>query len=366
MLGLYATALSVILAGPVPSPGPLSLTPPARGSTSPEREADAPDPIEAAQRAWGADPPDYVRVRQLLEPIAEFEPLDDPLRREKVLLLLADATVLDGTIMPIERRRDMAARHLDRLLDADSDFQFPSGLYSQQLDALWIDVREERSARKAQDCEAERMSCEADLQESRADLEALRQRYDELEAKYQDQEVAQVEVQTRNRALAIFPLGISHFYNGKPGWGAGFLAAEAAFGIAGLTLLIYRTTVDGCTRRRGFRAGSLSCSPRGGDTSERAMVARRQAEEAMAWAFLGTAVLDIVLAQVLFEEFTVVDQGFKPRRQLERDLEGKAEEAEPRNRRRRRRDRRAAVRATVRPTPAVLDRGAGMGVRFRF
>jgi hypothetical protein len=72
-----------------------------------------------------------------------------------------------------------------------------------------------------------------------------------------------------------------------------------------------------------------------------------------------------VVAQVLFEPTTVINRGFKKRRELQNAPPD--DETQPKGRRRRRReDRKSQVRATVRPTPAVIERGAGLGLRFRF
>lgn len=363
MLGLFATALSLAVAAPA-SAAPLSLAP-AREPPIPSPESTTDDPYEKALSAWSANPPNYVRARQLLEPVVDSDPLDDPLRREKVLLLLADATLLDTTINPEQRRRDLAAEHLTRLMDADPSFEFPTGLYSKQLQNLWSALREERSDQKALACQDSLTACRADVDEVKAELRNLDKKYRDLDRRYKQQQVQQVEVRTRTRALAIFPLGISHFYNRRFGLGGGFLAAEAVFGIAGLTLLIYRNTVDGCTRRSGFRPGSLECDPRGEGTSERDVVTRRRWEEAMAYGFVITAAIDIVVAQATFKPATVINRGMKTREEIENLETG--DEAKPKRRRRnRRQDRKTAVRASVRPTPAVLERGAGLGFRFRF
>jgi hypothetical protein len=151
----------------------------------------------------------------------------------------------------------------------------------------------------------------------------------------------------------LFPLGISHFLNGDRAIGAGFLAAEAVFGIAGISLLVVRSTVNGCDRRRDFQPGSLVCNPRSGVT-RRDVVQQRLAEETMAWLFVGTVALDILLAQVRFKDFEITDT--VPRSELEKDKDGG----------KKRRRRSSKRRARVRPTTAASPRGASLGLRVRF
>lgn len=75
----------------------------------------------------------------------------------------------------------------------------------------------------------------------------------------------------------------------------------------------------------------------------------------MAWLFVGTVALDIILAQLRFKEFEITDS--VPRSELEN--EG--------SRRRRRRSRpREKTRATVSPTTGASRRGASLGLRVRF
>jgi hypothetical protein len=136
------------------------------------------------------------------------------------------------------------------------------------------------------------------------------------------------------------------------------LAAEVAFGVTGLGLLLHRVTRLGCRRRSGFQAGSLSCDPRA-DVSDETVVRLRKAEETMAWFFLGTVALDIVLAQVRFKPFETTSVRRVKRKELE---QGGALPPEPRRKRR----QRNKPRAKVRPAPAMIPSGGGLGVHVRF
>lgn len=313
----------------------------AKAATPPDREA----AVGAAEEAWNRG--DFLEVRGFLEPIADNDPLDDRVEREKVLVLLADATLSDSTL-PSDERQVRVTGHLTRLMDTNPQWRLPRKVYSPELYDLYLDVREQRLANAGSQCEADKLACEADADAVGADLSDTQQDLDALQKQYDSQEVAIGE--KRSRALALIPLGISHFFNGDRAIGAVFLAAEAGFGIAGLSLLAVRATVHGCDRTRDFQPGSLVCNPRG-DTTERDVVRRRQAEEGMAWLFVGTVVLDILIAQLRFKEFEFTDK--VPRSELE-------------NYEKRRRRRGRNRRATVRPTTGASLKGASMGLRVDF
>lgn len=301
--------------------------------------------IMAAEEAWNRG--DFLEVRGLLEPIADSDPLDDRVEREKVLVLLADATLSDSTL-PSDERQVRVTGHLSRLMDTNTQWRLPRKVYSPELYDLYLDVRERRLADAGSQCEADKLACEADADAVGADLSDTQRSLDALQKQYDSQEVEIGE--KRSRALALIPLGISHFFNGDRAIGATFLAVEAGVGIAGLSLLAVRATVHGCRRTRNFQSGSLVCNPRG-DITEEQVVNQRLAEETMAWLFVGTVVLDILIAQLRFKEFEFTDR--VPRSELENYDKG-----------RRRRDRKR--RATVRPTTGASLKGASMGLRVDF
>ncbi len=305
--------------------------------------------IEAAESAWNRG--DFLEVRGLLEPIADSDPLSNRVEREKVLILLADATLSDSTL-PGDERQVRATGHLTRLMNENNRWRLPRKVYSPELYDLYLDVREQRLAEAGSQCEADKLACEADADAVGAQLDDTERDLAALQTKYDAQEVAVGE--KRTRALALVPLGISHFLNGDRAIGAGFLAAEAAFGIAGISLLIVRATVDGCRRTRNFQAGSLVCSNPRGDSSAEDVVRRRKAEEAMAWMFVGTIAFDILIAQLRFKEFEITDS--VPRSELQTETPGA-------RRKRRRADK---PRATVTPKAGASPRGASLGVRVRF
>lgn len=317
--------------------------PAAPAAASPREEK-----IVAAEEAWNRG--DFLEVRGLLEPLADADPLEDRVERERVLVLLADATLSDSTL-PSDERQVRATEHLSRVMDANPAWRLPPKVYSPELYDLYLDVREQRVENAGSQCEADKFACIADVDELGAELEYTQEQLADLEKKYDAQEIAIGE--KRTRALALFPLGISHFLNGDRGIGAAFLATEAVIGVAGLSLLVVRATVDGCDRKDGFQSGSLVCNPRG-DTTEEEVVRRRKAEEAMAWVFLGAVAFDIVVAQVRFKEFEITDS--VPRSELENQ--------ETKRRRRRRREK--EPRARVSPSAGASPRGASLGLRVRF
>lgn len=336
-----AASMTVGMAPAEPSGPDTDAPSAAQGRPSLDHE----ETIEAAEEAWNRG--DFLEVRGLLEPIADNATLDDRVERERVLVLLSDATLSDSTL-PSDERQVRVTGHLSRLMDANPQWRLPRKVYSPELYDLYLDVRERRVTDAGSQCEADRLACVADADAIGAELEDTQSELEDLQQQYDAQEVAIGE--KRTRALALFPLGVSHFLNGDRGIGAAFLAAEATIGITGLTLLAVRATVDGCRRTRAFQAGSLLCNPRG-DTSKEEVVRRRKAEEAMAWIFLGAVAFDIVVAQIRFKEFEITDS--VPRSELEGG--GK-----------RRRRRAPRSRATVSPSVGASPRGASLGLRGRF
>lgn len=307
---------------------------------------------------------DYAEAREILAPLAERK-LDDPLFRQRVLVYLADATINDAGLDPAERR-ELASRYLERLMDADPSWQMPKEVYTPELWNLYVEVRNERTRELGAECRADLTACKADLRIAQAQIESQEEAYDVLQQRYLDQEVEVRQGVARSRALALIPFGVGHFYNatGTEGpvrrrnlaLGGTFLGLEAAFGIAGLGLLIQRTAIDGCERTAGFTSGSLDCQPRDDDVSLDDLVARRKAEEVMAWAFGITLIADIIVAQILFRPFETTTTDRVPRRELEDPTQSEDEA----------RDRRKRPRATFRAAPTLSPSGAGVGVHIEF
>ncbi len=355
-LGALSVASSLVTAPAVPPSAPQAPTEQPAEPVDDDSEPTEPKPaasdnkaaIEAAEAAWNRG--DFLEVRGLLEPIADSDPLTARVEREKVLVLLADATLSDATL-PGDERQVRVRGHLNRLMDQNARWRLPRKVYSPELYDLYLDVREQRLSEAGSQCEADKLACEADADAVGAQLDDTQQDLAALQKKYDAQEVAVGE--KRTRGLALFPLGISHFLNGDRAFGAAFLAAEAAIGIAGLSLLVVRTTVDGCDRTANFQSGSLVCKPRRG-TSENDVVRRRKAEETMAWMFVGTVAFDILIAQLRFKEFEITDS--VPRSELENETRSA--------RRKRRRTRKP--RATVEPKASGSPEGASLGLRVRF
>lgn len=323
------------------------------GEAAVERADDDQSALAAAEQAWIEGK--WTEVRGGLETIARDRArLTDPIVREKALLVLADATVQDASLGPDERR-SRAIAHLERLIDADPDWQLQRGAYSEQLYELYRDVLDRRGQETARACGASLEACKADLEEEQTKLSQLRMEHRMLQDRFAEQEVEVRDRIARSRLFAAIPFGVGQFYNGDRALGAVFLGAEVGFGAAGLGLLLYRTINDGCRRTRGFQRRSLTCA-KGRD--KEAITNRRKAEETMAWFFVGTLVLDIIIAQVRFVPYETAGI----RRLKRKDLEGD-KAAPPRQRDQRRRERR---RARVRPTPAMIPAGAGLGVDIHF
>jgi hypothetical protein len=359
----------------------LAAAPAGKNGKDKDPPAAAPDygeTLKLGAEAWGRS--QFGEARRTLEPlVADIDRVKDPQDKEKILLYYADSVANDVTL-DTDQRRTLARKQLERLMDADPQWKLVEDFYTPDLFKLYTELRVERAGRLGAECEARRISCASDLEGAKADLGTSKKQYGALQAKYQEQEVEVREQVARTRILAAIPFGFGHFYNAGVGsrrrrggappskgdridlaLGATFLAAEAAAGLTGLALLIRRTVVDGCRRTRGFQSGSLVCDLRGEDDPEvqaaarPGIIRRRKAEEVMAWALLGLAVTDIIVAQVLFEE--VETRSVK--RVRRRDLGGKpAETPTPRAAPKR--------RAKVRAAPSFGPSSVGLTIHVRF
>ncbi|MCH9682951.1 MAG: hypothetical protein K0V04_16060 [Deltaproteobacteria bacterium] len=346
-LALVTAVCASLALGAVPAAASEPSTGEPRTLEVPADEATA---VQQAEQAWGRG--DWDQVRQLLDPVAaDPRGLQDGRLREKALCLLADATINDLDIDE-RARREGASEHLGRLLDLDPDWRLPPAIYSPDLFELFVEIQDQRSKRSSEQYEADIMALQADLADSNAMLTDVRRSYEALKVSYQEQEVEVREQVARTRALAIFPFGIGHFYNREPVLGGIFLGTEAAVGITGLTLILYRTIADGCRREQGFQRGSLMCANR----SLTGIRSRRRAEEAIGWVFIGAVAVDIFLAQYRFRPIKTESVKRVPRGELDAGGSG--------DKRRRRRGRKP--RAKVRPTGGGGPHGVSLGVSVRF
>jgi len=352
---LIALAL-VTATGPAGARPPAPRAAPAEPTTENEK-------VEAAIRAWSDG--DWTRVRTLLEPLVQGDRnLAEATLNETALRHLADATLQDEATLDAQIRQELATGYIQRLLASSPDWQPPADIHSRQFYTLYNGLREQRDRAQFRECFGERSSCEADLAEQKAQLTRLQNDHAALRKAFGEQEVEVLEKVARNRAVALIPFGVGHFYNGRRGLGAAFLSGELVFGGVALGLFIARSF--NCTRTRGFQFGSLECKGSGnGD----AVVARRDAEQAMGLFFLGAVALDIVLAQVTFRPYLTVKSTRVRRQDLETDTDaekrrglrpGQAKEPRPRSRTRTRDILQAA------PAPAYIPGGGGLGLTLRF
>ena len=312
-------------------------------------ESDARERVDQAIEAWRNG--EWTEVRDLLEPLVrDRDGIEDKLLRESALRYLAEATLLDEGLEYSERN-ELARGYIERLLDSASDWAPPSGLHGRAFYDLVAKIRSDREAERAENCRGELVTCEADFA-------VLQKDHQDLQTSYNAQEIAVTEVTKRNRGLALLPLGIGHFANDNYALGGTFLALEVATGAAGLGLLIYRSRGLGCVRTNGFAPKSLVCSfddeeeenlPRLQDHVENV----RNAEIVMGYLFLGSIIVDIAIAQVLFKPFTVVDKGMKTRRELESESQPEGTRRKPK------------AKLQIRPHPAYFPGGIGFGVTLQ-
>lgn len=310
--------------------------------------------LAAASDAWTDG--NWSEVRRLLEPLVDdAEAMRIDFVRNQVLLLLADATLNDETLGDEAERRRLAAAHLNREMDADPDFVLAPDLYTKLLFDLYVEVSATRNRDEINRCSADLMACKADVANERDAYAKLAAKHADLEVKHKEQEVEVRDRVARSRIFAAIPFGVGQFYNGDIALGATFVSVEAAFGAAGLGLLLYRTLNDGCRRSRGFQRGSLVCT----NPDNEAVKRRRQAEEVMGWFFLGTIALDILIAQLRFKAFETTEVRRIPRGELEAEGSGES-------RRRNRRKPRKKTSATFRPIVSGSPDGGRLGVSIRF
>jgi hypothetical protein len=342
-------AIALLLVG-VPS----TWAAPPTGDSTPTAKDDASARVDQAIEAWRKG--EWTEVRDVLEPLVrEHEGIEDELLRESALRYLAEATLLDEGLDPNDRR-ERARGYVARLLERSPDWSPPSGLHGRAFYDLVAQIRSERDAEQRDACRGELLACESDLIE-------LEHEYEVLDDKFKSQQVQVTEITKRNRGLALLPLGIGHFTNDNFALGGTFLALEVVTGAAGLGLLIYRARGLGCTRTNGFAPKSLSCTFDGKEEAERPQLEDlvenvRNAEIVMGYLFLGSILLDVILAQVLFKSQTVVDKGMKSREEIEAETDADAPRRPSR--------RKPNAKLQLRPHPAYFPGGVGLGMTLRF
>lgn len=337
--------------------------------------------VEQAIAAWRKG--DWIEVRDLLEPLVRDRDIPDEFLRESALRYLAEATLLDEGLDPDEREQ-LAKAYITRLLDVSPEWAPPSGLHGRPFYELVARVRGERDAVMAEACRGQLLSCEADLTELQVDYRVAQDKIIALQEDLANEDVFLTEVVKRNRGLALLPFGVGHFTNGKYAIGGAFLGLEIAAGAAGIGLIIYRATNYGCVRTDGFNRKSLVCSVEAKDEDvpklQDEVETVRNAETVMGYVFLGSVVLDIALAQVLFRPIEVVEKGKKTRRELDAEI---AAEATPDSRSSGREPRggrqpqggqapqpepapEPSVRLRIRPHPTFTPTSVGFGVSMQF
>jgi hypothetical protein len=359
MRRVQVSALCAIIAVSLPA----FAAPPPAASAPPKGKGAAPAtaPLERALDAWGRG--EWTDVRDILEPLVrDGGQLETEQQTEAALRYLADATLLDESL-DAKVRRELATEYLERLLDMDLQWTPPPDTHSPELEALAEEVRAARREKIAENCAIERTTCQADLQELRKAHDDLTLSYEQLDAEHDAQNVLVRDLATKNRAVALVPFGVGHFYNGRPGLGAGFLAAEAAFGATGLALLLTRTLRYNCVREEGFARGSVVCNPPeeliqelGDRGTENRVLAVRNAEQTFGLLFIGTLVVDVIIAQATFEKYSVVEEKEIPRAELEERM--KQGQQKPSKRKKRGKKTSAKIRPTFGPG------GAGLDIRF--
>lgn len=281
-------------------------------ATSPQGDPAAVGAVERGIEAWRKG--QYAKVRRELAAfLSDNPPLVGRENLEAAYRYLADAALLDETL-PLPRRREIARTMIERELEANPDWRPPPGLHSQNFYGLVATVRADRRLRDAAECVAERVSCTAELKEVQVQNARLQTDNKNLQKSVAEQIVVVEEKVARNRALALLPAGIGHFYNGNKVLGYSFLGAEALIGITGLSLMLYRIYQLDCERTNGFRPRSLKCDVDREDANLTRNV--RDAEQVFGILFLASIAIDIIVAQWTFEPYETTGRKTLRRREL--------------------------------------------------
>ena len=351
------------------APSAVAAPPEESGAAAPSDDPSA--ILDAALEAWRQG--EWTQVRTLLEPLVrDGGSLGDLGQDEVALRHLADATLLDDDL-DAETRDRLATGYVERLLDADPDWVPPPATHGAGLYRLADEVRIAREREQAETCEVDRTSCETKLIALTSEHGKLGVKYDALVLEYNAEKVTVIDYANRNRALALIPFGVGHFYGDRPVRGGIFLGTETALGVTALALTLQRTVGYNCVRTNGFAPESLDCSPPAG-TSRQAVLTVRNMETAFGLMFIGAMVVDVVVAQATFKKREAVGYRRIPRAELEAEVERleaeQSEESEGRARRRKRRSNRGApdgnAKLRARPTFGASTGGAAVGVKLDF
>lgn len=310
--------------------------------------------VESALAAW--EKGQWIEVRGILDPMLQGgRKLKDPILNEQALRHLADATLSDDSLDP-DLRSQLASTYIDRLLAEDPEWRPPEGIHNASLYSMTAELRAQRDRVQFDECLAERAACAADREDLQERYKDLDQKHRKLLKDYAEQEVEVRETVARNRAVALVPFGVGHFYNGNRGIGATFLAAEIIFGGIGIGLFAHRRA--NCVQDP--ETGILECQ--GPSTSD--YVVRNNVEQVFGWAVIGTLLADVIVAQVMFKPYKAQEI----RRVKRSELKGKDAPPPPRKKRKNRKNKHKNGRDKLqaRPVPTLLPGGGGMGVSLRF
>lgn len=257
--------------------------------------------VERAVEFWQKG--QFQRARALLAAFeAEVLPAVDPATLEVALRYLADAALLDKTL-DLAARQKIAGRAIGKIYERDNHWTPPRGIHGTEFYSLVKQLRYEREASRAASCVAERQACSAELAQVSHERGQLAGHNQQLQSALSQQVVIVEERTARNRAIALLPAGIGHFYNGRKKLGYAFLGTEVALGSTALSLLLYRVYGLGCQRTQGFAPGSLRCdvAPSMAGFTQR----MRNAEQVLGILFLSSVIADIVTAQITFKAHSI-------------------------------------------------------------
>lgn len=295
-----AVALSVALAMLSPSSASWAKSAPSKHSpvnpfVSPNHQVDT--AVEHWQKGQ------YSKARALLNAFQQqAHPNVDPATLEVALRYMADCALLDESLDE-SRRISIATDAMAQLINQDARWTPPPGVHSAEFYTLAKKQRALKKTQHATSCVAERQACSAELAQLSHDRSQLLVQQKQMQEALDHQIVVIEDRVARNRAVALIPGGIGHFYNGRRKLGLAFLGTELALGASALSLLLYRVYGLGCRRTKGFAPGSLRCDV----AEDKAQLTHRvrNAEQVMGLLFFGSLLADIVVAQITFKAHTL-------------------------------------------------------------
>lgn len=289
--------------------------------------AQAAGPTEELQRGkYAYDRGEFNRAVEIVHPL-----LYPDLRLQTENQIVQAHRIL-GVSYLFEKRQDQAAGEFRKLLQLSPDYRFDPLLDPPEVVDFFNKVRADYSAELAQ-LEAKRKEAERERQRDREECEKVRA----------GPTIVERRVGRNSFTTNFLPFGAGQFQNGHRGKGWAFLSAEALLGAISVGAFATNLAVYGLRPQRTCRynVGDAACPPAYIDhTDENRSRWLTRVQVASGAAFFGTVAWGIVDAIYYYQPETRLSL------------------ADPTERRH--------PTASLRLSPAVMERAIGAGLSFRF